>query len=71
MLKAAFPSATSFDASCQVSEALSEFVYVSSSLYRLSAVVTCALYQLPFFFQRLAQPFGPSVESITVSSRCF
>src|SRR5919204_6958187 len=70
-LNAALPSATSFDASCHVSDWASEFVYDRRSLNRLSAVVTLALDQSPPFFQRDDQPLGPSVAIITVSNRCF
>src|SRR5215212_8246822 len=71
MLNAALPSATSFEASCQVSDALSEFVYDSNSRYRFSAVLTPGLFQFAPFFQSDAQPFVPIVAIITVSSRCF
>src|SRR5437762_2866314 len=71
MLNAAFPSATSLPASCHVSDAASEFVYVSSVLKRLSARETPALFQSPPFFHNAAQRVGPIVERMTVSSRCF
>src|SRR5918994_4841730 len=71
MLKAAFPSATSFDASCHVSDAASEFVYESSSLKRLSDALTSALPQLPPFFHSADHLAGPSFPIMTVSSRCF
>ncbi len=70
-LKAALPSATSFPASCQVSDAASEFVYPSTVLKRLSAAVTFFADHLLAEpgLQSAAQPFGPRVAIITVSSR--
>src|SRR5215211_6740394 len=69
-LNAALPSATSFPASCHVRFAASGFVYPSSVLKRLSAVVTFAVFQFAPLCHSAFQPAGPSTPIMTVSHRC-